>query len=62
MKPSNLSCFKQPGRLFGLCEGFNRQFLDTQDPNLMRSHLKIFLKSFKNLLTINAEEMELKEI
>ena len=31
----------------------------TQDPNLMRSHLKISLKSFKNLLTIHAEDMKL---
>ncbi len=33
--------------------------LKTQDPNLMRSHLKISLKSFKNLLTIHAEDMKL---
>ncbi len=30
-----------------------------RDPNLMRSHLKISLKSFKNLLTILAGDMKL---
>ena len=31
----------------------------TLDPNLMRYHLKISLKSFENLLTIHAEDMKL---
>ena len=33
--------------------------IGTQDPNLMRSHLKNSLKSFENLLTIHAEDMKL---
>ena len=31
----------------------------SEDPNLMRSHLKISLKSSKNLLTIHVEDMKL---
>ena len=33
--------------------------IGTQDPNLMRSHLKISLKSLENLRTIHAEDMKL---
>jgi hypothetical protein len=31
----------------------------SEDPNLMRSHIKIFLKSSKNLLTIHVEDIKL---